>query len=63
MDTFKGLLPSGDCIEATRKLKALEAAASDGQPVYAEMAARIEARRIERAQALLRAALKKGAQG
>jgi len=44
-------------LEALKRLRAIEKAHEEGQPVYAEMAARIEARQHEAADALVREAL------
>lgn len=44
-------------LDILRKLRDIEARHEAGEPVYAEMAARIEARHAEAAEALIREAL------
>lgn len=44
-------------LAVVKRLRAIEKAHEEGQPVYAEMAARIEARHEEAAQALIREAM------
>ena len=47
-------------IEVTRKLRGIQEAHSEGKPVYAEMAARIQASEHAEADAMVREALEGG---